>query len=59
MDNNKSFYEYKNAKIIYFKKTESKYYLIEKKKNVQISLLSRNISIFNAKTGIKLFSKDN
>ena len=58
INNNKNIYKYENAKIIYFKKTDTKCYLMEKKKGNQISLLARDTSIYNLKTGIKLFSKD-
>lgn len=57
-NSNKNIYEYKDAKVIYFKRTKTKLYLLEKKNVNQISLLSRNISIYNLKTGTKLFSKD-
>lgn len=58
IENNKNIYKYESAKIIYFKKTDAKCYLLEKRKDNQISLLARDISIYNLKTGIKLFSKD-
>ena len=57
-NSNKNIYEYKDSKVIYFKRTKTKLYLLEKKNVNQISLLSRNISIYNLKTGKKLFSKD-
>ena len=58
MKNNEKVYEYVDAKKIYFKKIGLKCFLVEEKKNNQISLCSRNISVYNSKTGMKFFSKD-
>ena len=58
MENDRKIYEYIDSKKIYFKKNGLKCFLIEKKNNNQISLFSRNISIYNSKTGMKFFSKD-
>ena len=58
--NDKVLYKFQDAKKIYFARTTSKCFLIEKKNENKkcISLLSRNTFIYNLKTGMLLFSSN-
>ena len=60
MVEDKTLYKFHDAKKIYFARTTSKCFLIEKKNNDKkcISLLSRNTFIYNLKTGMLLFSSN-
>lgn len=56
----KTLYKFQDAKKIYFARTTSKCFLLEKKNHngKSISLLSRNTFVYNLKTGMLLFSSN-
>ncbi|MBR3211196.1 MAG: hypothetical protein IKF71_04595 [Bacilli bacterium] len=60
-NNTTSLYTYQSAKKIYFTKTPSKYFLIEKKTTTPttkvLSLVSRNTVLISRENGILLFPK--
>ena len=51
-------YKFEDAKKIYFTKTMNKCFLLEKKRNMSVSLKARKTFIYNIKTGQLLFSSD-
>ena len=60
-NNTTSLYTFQSAKKIYFTKTPSKYFLIEKKNTTPatkvLSLVSRNTILISSENGVLLFPK--
>ena len=59
--NNKTLYNYQNAKKIYLTQTSTKLLLIEKKEEsscMTISLMTRNTTISNKKNGMRIYPKN-
>ena len=60
LSENKNLYKFESAKKIYFARVYNKCFLLEKKNSTSkvISLKSRNVFIYNLKTGLLVFSNE-